>query len=64
MNARRARSQNYSVRNAVAGRVRAAQTAGNRAPGQTHITRIQGKLGVRNRVEIAAWSWENRVMDT
>jgi DNA-binding NarL/FixJ family response regulator len=31
---------------------------------KTHITRIQGKLGVRNRVEIAAWSWENRVMDT
>jgi DNA-binding NarL/FixJ family response regulator len=30
---------------------------------KTHITRIQGKLGVRNRVEIAAWSWENRVMD-
>jgi len=31
---------------------------------KTHITRIQGKLGVRNRVEIAAWTWENRVMDT
>jgi DNA-binding NarL/FixJ family response regulator len=30
---------------------------------KTHITRIQGKLGVRNRVEIAAWSWENRIMD-
>jgi DNA-binding NarL/FixJ family response regulator len=29
---------------------------------KTHITRIQGKLGVRNRVEIAAWSWENRIM--
>ena len=28
---------------------------------KTHITRIQGKLGVRNRVEIAAWSWENRI---
>ena len=30
---------------------------------KTHITRIQGKLSVRNRVEIAAWSWENRIMD-
>jgi DNA-binding NarL/FixJ family response regulator len=30
---------------------------------KTHITRIQSKLGVRNRVEIAAWAWENRVMD-
>ncbi|HJP77072.1 MAG TPA: response regulator transcription factor [Pseudonocardiaceae bacterium] len=30
---------------------------------KTHITRIQTKLGVRNRVEIAAWAWENRVVD-
>jgi DNA-binding NarL/FixJ family response regulator len=30
---------------------------------KTHIARIQSKLGVRNRVEIAAWSWENRVID-
>jgi len=30
---------------------------------KTHLARIQSKLGVRNRVEIAAWSWENRVMD-
>jgi DNA-binding NarL/FixJ family response regulator len=30
---------------------------------KTHITRIQTKLGVRNRVEIAAWSWENRITD-
>jgi DNA-binding NarL/FixJ family response regulator len=30
---------------------------------KTHITRVQTKLGVRNRVEIAAWAWENRVMD-
>lgn len=30
---------------------------------KTHITRIQTKLGVRNRVEIAAWAWENRAMD-
>jgi DNA-binding CsgD family transcriptional regulator len=29
---------------------------------RTHITRIQAKLSARNRVEIAAWSWENRVM--
>lgn len=31
---------------------------------KTHITRIQGKLRVRNRVEIAAWCWENRVMQS
>jgi DNA-binding NarL/FixJ family response regulator len=30
---------------------------------KTHITHIQTKLGVRNRVEIAAWSWENRITD-
>jgi DNA-binding NarL/FixJ family response regulator len=30
---------------------------------KTHTTRIQDKLGVRNRVEIAAWAWENRLMD-
>ncbi|MFY9927519.1 MAG: response regulator transcription factor [Streptosporangiaceae bacterium] len=30
---------------------------------KTHIARIQNKLGVRNRVEIAAWCWENRIMD-
>jgi DNA-binding NarL/FixJ family response regulator len=26
---------------------------------KTHLTSVQGKLGVRNRVEIAAWAWEN-----
>jgi DNA-binding NarL/FixJ family response regulator len=31
---------------------------------KTHITRIQEKLGVRNRVEIAAWAWENRLVET
>jgi DNA-binding NarL/FixJ family response regulator len=30
---------------------------------KTHIARVQAKLAVRNRVEIAAWSWENRIMD-
>ena len=30
---------------------------------KTHIARIQAKLGVRNRVEIAAWSWANRIID-
>jgi DNA-binding NarL/FixJ family response regulator len=29
---------------------------------KTHITRIHDKLGIRNRVELAAWSWENRIM--
>lgn len=31
---------------------------------KTHISRIQDKLGVRNRVEIAAWAWENRLVET
>ncbi|MER6948677.1 response regulator transcription factor [Nonomuraea sp. NPDC000554] len=29
-----------------------------------HVSGIQAKLGVRNRGEIAAWAWENRLMDT
>jgi DNA-binding NarL/FixJ family response regulator len=29
---------------------------------KSHITRIQSKLGARNRVDIAVWSWENGVM--
>lgn len=29
---------------------------------KTHIARIQDKLGVRNRVEIAAWAWENHLV--
>jgi DNA-binding NarL/FixJ family response regulator len=28
---------------------------------KTHVAGIQAKLGVRNRVQIAAWAWENRV---
>lgn len=28
---------------------------------KTHITRIQSKLEVRNRVEIAVWAWNNQV---
>ncbi|SES01503.1 two component transcriptional regulator, LuxR family [Lentzea xinjiangensis] len=27
-----------------------------------HVSGIQTKLGVRNRVQIAAWAWENRVV--
>lgn len=30
---------------------------------KTHITRIQDKLGVRKRVEIAAWAWENGILN-
>jgi DNA-binding NarL/FixJ family response regulator len=26
---------------------------------KTHMNRIQGKLGLRNRVEVAAWAWEH-----
>ena len=29
---------------------------------KSHVSGIQTKLGVRNRVGIAAWAWENRVM--
>ncbi|WP_424215837.1 response regulator (plasmid) [Streptomyces sp. BI20] len=29
---------------------------------KTHLISIQGKLGVRNRVEIAAWAWEHGAM--
>ncbi|GAA0387221.1 response regulator transcription factor [Microbispora corallina] len=28
---------------------------------KSHLAGIQAKLGVRNRVEIAAWAWENRL---
>jgi len=30
---------------------------------KTHVASIQMKLGLRNRVEIAAWAWENRIME-
>jgi DNA-binding NarL/FixJ family response regulator len=30
---------------------------------KSHLSAIQAKLGVRNRVGIAAWAWENRVAD-
>ena len=29
---------------------------------KSHLTGIQAKLGVRNRVEIAAWAWANRMV--
>ncbi|WP_432164671.1 response regulator [Streptomyces sp. bgisy031] len=29
---------------------------------KTHLANIQAKLAVRNRVEIAAWAWESRLM--
>jgi DNA-binding NarL/FixJ family response regulator len=29
---------------------------------KTHVAAIQAKLGVRNRVEIAAWAWESRLV--
>lgn len=31
---------------------------------KSHVSSIQAKLSVRNRVEIAAWAWENRMMGT
>jgi len=30
---------------------------------KTHVASIQMKLGLRNRVEIAAWAWENRIIE-
>jgi DNA-binding NarL/FixJ family response regulator len=29
---------------------------------KSHVSGIQTKLGVRNRVQIAAWAWENRIV--
>ena len=29
-----------------------------------HVAAVQAKLGLRNRVEIAVWAWENRVLPT
>ena len=29
---------------------------------KTHLGSVQGKLGARNRVEIAAWAWERRLV--
>lgn len=31
---------------------------------KTHLANVQMKLGARNRVEIAAWAWEHRVVGT
>jgi DNA-binding NarL/FixJ family response regulator len=30
---------------------------------KSHVSSVQTKLGLRNRVEIAAWAWESRLMD-
>lgn len=30
---------------------------------KTHLAAVQAKLGVRNRVEIAAWAWESGLLD-
>jgi DNA-binding NarL/FixJ family response regulator len=30
---------------------------------KSHLASVQSKLGARNRVGIAAWAWENRLMD-
>jgi DNA-binding NarL/FixJ family response regulator len=29
---------------------------------KSHLAAIQGKLGLRNRVEVAAWAWESRLV--
>ncbi|WP_432929344.1 response regulator [Microbispora sp. CA-135349] len=28
---------------------------------KSHVAAVQAKLGLRNRVEVAAWAWENRI---
>ncbi|MFR9777889.1 response regulator [Micromonospora sp. MS34] len=30
---------------------------------KSHVSAIQRKLGARNRVEVAAWAWENRIAE-
>jgi len=30
---------------------------------KSHVSGIQAKLGVRNRVEIAAWAWRENLVD-
>jgi DNA-binding NarL/FixJ family response regulator len=30
---------------------------------KSHVSGIQAKLGMRNRVEVAAWAWENRIVE-
>ena len=31
---------------------------------KTHLSGIQAKLGLRNRVEVAAWAWETRLVES
>lgn len=31
---------------------------------KSHVAGIQAKLGLRNRVEIAAWAWQHRIVDS
>ncbi|MFD2417953.1 response regulator [Amycolatopsis pigmentata] len=31
---------------------------------KTHLASVQGKIGARNRVEIAAWAWRSGLMET
>jgi DNA-binding CsgD family transcriptional regulator len=31
---------------------------------KSHLAGIQAKLGLRNRVEIAAWAWQHRIVDS
>lgn len=31
---------------------------------KTHLTNVHAKLGARNRVEVAAWAWENGLVDS
>ena len=31
---------------------------------KSHVAGVQAKLGLRNRVEIAAWAWENHIADS
>ncbi len=42
----------------------AAELFVTRSTVKTHLANVQRKLGVRNRVEIAAWAWENGICTT
>jgi DNA-binding NarL/FixJ family response regulator len=52
------------VRAIARGRTNQEIAADSLSTVKSHLSGIQTKLGVRNRVEIAAWAWENRIVGT
>ena len=41
----------------------AAELFISRSTVKSHLSAVQTKLGLRNRVQIVAWAWENRLVD-